>query len=104
MRKGKAKKARASGKAKAEASGKATAETEARAPGKAEARTEDERKEAMNAKQVLEMVKSNGVRIVDMRFCDFVGVWQHFSVPAHTLTADVFEEGLRLAGSSLLSW
>ena len=46
---------------------------------------------AMSAKQVLDLIKKNGVRIVDMRFCDFIGTWQHFSVPAHTLDENTFE-------------
>jgi len=58
----------------------------------------------MNAKQVLELMKKSGVKIVDMRFCDFVGAWQHFSVPAHTITASTFEEGLGFDGSSIRGW
>jgi glutamine synthetase len=58
----------------------------------------------MTAKQVLDLVKKNGVRIVDFRFCDFLGTWQHFSVPAHCLTAGVFEDGLGFDGSSIRGW
>ncbi|MCK6479205.1 MAG: type I glutamate--ammonia ligase [Planctomycetes bacterium] len=58
----------------------------------------------MNAKQVLGLMKEKGVRMVDFRFCDLVGVWQHFSVPAHCLTEAVFEEGLGFDGSSIRGW
>ncbi len=58
----------------------------------------------MNASQVLALVKERGVRVVDLRFCDFVGVWQHFSVPAEALTAGVFEDGLGFDGSSIRGW
>ncbi|MHC4923869.1 MAG: glutamine synthetase beta-grasp domain-containing protein, partial [Planctomycetota bacterium] len=58
----------------------------------------------MDPKQVLEMIQEHGVRIVDFRFCDFMGVWQHFSVPAGLLTEATFEEGLGFDGSSIRGW
>src|SRR5512136_3441603 len=48
---------------------------------------------------VLEMVKS--VKMVDLRFVDLPGTWQHFSIPAHRLTQDLFENGLPFDGSSI---
>ncbi|HEU4394440.1 MAG TPA: type I glutamate--ammonia ligase [Planctomycetota bacterium] len=53
---------------------------------------------------VLDLIRKNGVKIVDMRFCDFFGAWQHFSVPAHTIGAGTFEEGLGFDGSSIRGW
>ena len=47
------------------------------------------------------MVAGEGVEIVDLRFCDLPGLMQHFSVPAHQLTADAFEEGYGFDGSSI---
>ncbi len=58
----------------------------------------------MNAKQVLGLIKERGVRMVDLRFCDLVGVWQHFSVPAHCVSEATFEEGLGFDGSSIRGW
>ena len=54
-----------------------------------------------NPDEVLELVASEGVEIVDFRFCDLPGLMQHFSVPAHQLTADAFEEGYGFDGSSI---
>jgi glutamine synthetase len=54
--------------------------------------------------KVLEMVKQHQVRIVDLRFCDFLGVWQHFSIPASRLDASIFEDGLGFDGSSIRGW
>ncbi|MEY2405731.1 MAG: glutamine synthetase, partial [Acidimicrobiaceae bacterium] len=51
--------------------------------------------------EVLGLVRDEGVEIVDFRFCDLPGLMQHFSVPAHELTADVFEDGLGFDGSSI---
>ena len=50
---------------------------------------------------VLKTVKDEGVEIVDVRFCDLPGLMQHFSIPAHELTEDVFEDGLGFDGSSI---
>jgi glutamine synthetase len=51
--------------------------------------------------EVLELVKNEGIQIIDYRFIDMPGVWQHFSVPSDELKADVFEEGLGFDGSSI---
>jgi glutamine synthetase len=50
---------------------------------------------------VLKLVKDSGIQIVDFRFCDLPGLTQHFSLPAHQLTDEVFEEGLGFDGSSI---
>jgi glutamine synthetase len=47
------------------------------------------------------MVQDEGVEIVDLRFCDLPGLMQHFSVPAHELTEEGFEEGYGFDGSSI---
>ena len=39
---------------------------------------------------------------VDLRFMDFPGVWQHFSIPADALTEETFEEGIGFDGSSVV--
>src|SRR6266516_348634 len=49
--------------------------------------------EERSPSDVLRMVGDEGVEIVDFRFCDLPGLMQHFSVPAHELTDDGFEEG-----------
>ncbi len=51
--------------------------------------------------EVLSLVESEGIEIVDFRFCDLPGLMQHFSVPAHQLTADGFEDGYGFDGSSI---
>ena len=50
---------------------------------------------------VLKMLQDESVEIVDIRFCDLPGLMQHFSIPAHELTEDVFDEGLGFDGSSI---
>ncbi len=50
---------------------------------------------------VLSMISDQGVQFVDFRFCDLPGLMQHFTVPAHELSADVFDDGLAFDGSSI---
>ena len=50
---------------------------------------------------VIQYAKENQVRIVDYRFIDMPGSWQHFSVPMEDLEEDVFEDGVGFDGSSI---
>ena len=58
----------------------------------------------MTPAQVLAMAKEQGVKIVDIRFMDFPGMWQHFSVPICELSESSFEEGFGFDGSSIRGW
>ncbi|OGL45194.1 MAG: type I glutamate--ammonia ligase, partial [Candidatus Schekmanbacteria bacterium RBG_16_38_10] len=42
--------------------------------------------------------------MLDLRFMDFPGMWQHFSVPIDELNEDSFEEGFGFDGSSIRGW
>jgi glutamine synthetase len=50
---------------------------------------------------VLALIKDAGIKVVDYRFVDLPGVWQHFSVPADEVTESVFEDGIGFDGSSI---
>src|SRR5579871_5628361 len=56
------------------------------------------------AKSVIEMAKKQGVKMVDAKFVDTFGTWQHFTVPMAELTAESFSEGLGFDGSSIRGW
>jgi glutamine synthetase len=58
----------------------------------------------MTPKDVLDMAKENGVKVVDLRFMDFPGLWQHFSVPLRELEESSFEDGFGFDGSSIRGW
>lgn len=58
----------------------------------------------MTPKEVLQFAAENDVKMVDLRFLDFLGIWQHFSVPLSELTEDSFEEGFGFDGSSIRGW
>ena len=51
--------------------------------------------------KVLDLVRDRKLRVVDVKFCDLPGTWQHFSIPASALEEDVFREGLGFDGSSI---
>src|SRR5258706_2905495 len=57
--------------------------------------------ERMNPKDVLKLAKEKGARIVDLRFIDLPGMWQHFSIPASELSEGIFEYCLGFDGSSI---
>lgn len=42
--------------------------------------------------------------MVDIKFIDLVGIWQHFTIPIDQLEVDVFEDGLGFDGSSIRGW
>ncbi len=53
------------------------------------------------AREVIAFAEANGIKVVDFRFVDLPGVWQHFSIPVRDLTEDLFEDGLGFDGSSI---
>jgi glutamine synthetase len=58
----------------------------------------------MKADEVIAYARERGVKMVDLKFIDLPGMWQHFTVPLSELTASVFEEGLNFDGSSIRGW
>jgi glutamine synthetase len=52
-------------------------------------------------REVLERAKASGVEVVDVRFVDLPGTWQHFSLPLGELDEGSFSEGLGFDGSSI---
>jgi glutamine synthetase len=58
----------------------------------------------MKPKDVLAMAKEQGAKVVDIRFMDFPGVWQHFTVPISELEESSFEDGFGFDGSSIRGW
>ncbi len=58
----------------------------------------------MTPADALKLAKEKDVRVVDIRFVDFPGVWQHFSVPIGELDESSFEDGFGFDGSSIRGW
>jgi len=59
----------------------------------------------MTPKQVLAMIKDKGVVMVDVKFIDLLGTWQHFTAPISEFKDEApFDEGLGFDGSSIRGW
>ncbi|MFO0967779.1 MAG: type I glutamate--ammonia ligase [Gemmataceae bacterium] len=58
----------------------------------------------MTPKEVLALIREKEVKAIDLRFMDFPGIAQHFTVPAKTFEESVFEDGLGFDGSSIRGW
>ena len=58
----------------------------------------------MTPKDVLDLIKEKEIKVVDLRFLDFPGVWQHFTVPTTELNEGSFEDGFGFDGSSIRGW
>jgi glutamine synthetase len=57
-----------------------------------------------NPKNVIETARKQGAKMVDVKFVDTFGTWQHFSVPMAELTEEVFTDGFGFDGSSIRGW
>src|SRR6195256_1711397 len=55
-------------------------------------------------KSVIESAKKKGAKMVDIKFVDTFGTWQHFSMPISELTEEPFAEGWGFDGSSIRGW
>jgi len=55
-------------------------------------------------KKVLQMIKDNDVKYVDLRFTDPRGKWQHLAHAIETINEDTFTDGIMFDGSSIAGW
>src|SRR5512135_1142 len=53
---------------------------------------------------VIELARKTGAKMVDIKFVETFGTWQHFSCPIRELTEEIFTEGLGFDGSSIRGW
>jgi glutamine synthetase len=51
--------------------------------------------------EVFQFIKANNIGIVDLKFIDLPGLWQHFSVPISELSEDSYVNGFGFDGSSI---
>jgi glutamine synthetase len=57
--------------------------------------------EMTTPKEILAFILEKDVKVVDFKFVDLPGTWQHLSIPADVLTEALFEEGIPFDGSSI---
>jgi glutamine synthetase len=53
------------------------------------------------AHRIPALIRERGIQVVDVKFSDLFGQWQHFSLPARDFDDEVIEEGLGFDGSSI---
>ncbi len=58
----------------------------------------------MDVKGVLDYAAKHNAKILDLRFIDVPGVWQHVSFPIKELTARSFDDGFGMDASSIRGW
>ena len=57
--------------------------------------------QATEVGKLLDLIRQKNIQVVDVKFCDLPGTWQHFSIPASTLDEAMIREGLGFDGSSI---
>ena len=57
-----------------------------------------------SARGFFELAKKNGAEMVDLKFVDLLGTWQHCSYPIDTWDEDTFKDGVGFDGSSIRGW
>ena len=53
---------------------------------------------------VISFIKSNKIKFIDLKFMDFPGQWQHFTVPVTQFDENAFVDGFGFDGSSIRGW
>jgi glutamine synthetase len=58
----------------------------------------------MTPKEFFAFAKKHGADMVDLKFTDLLGTWQHCSFPVETWDEATFEDGVGFDGSSIRGW
>jgi len=58
----------------------------------------------MTPKEFFDFAKKHNAEMIDLKFVDMLGTWQHCSYPVATSDESIFEEGLGFDGSSIRGW
>src|SRR5262245_35699649 len=57
-----------------------------------------------DAREALEWAGQTQATMVDLKFCDLLGTWQHMTLPLRAFDESAFDEGLGFDGSSIRGW
>jgi len=55
----------------------------------------------MTPNEVLKFIKDKGIQVIDLKFVDLPGLWQHFSISAREFDESAFSDGVGFDGSSI---
>ena len=61
-------------------------------------------KEAPAAREAIEWAGQTQAQLVDLKFCDLLGRWQHMTLPLSAFDESAFDDGLGFDGSSIRGW
>jgi len=59
---------------------------------------------AADADEAVSWAVESKAKLVDLKFCDLLGTWQHVTMPLRALEAESFRAGLGFDGSSIRGW
>ena len=59
---------------------------------------------AKTAQDVLRPIKDEGIELIDLKFIDLHGKWQHLTVTPDLVEEEAFTEGVAFDGSSIRGW
>jgi glutamine synthetase len=57
-----------------------------------------------DAREAIEWAGQTQATMVDLKFCDLLGTWQHVTLPIRAFDESAFDEGLGFDGSSIRGW
>src|SRR5205085_279144 len=60
--------------------------------------------DGVEPRQMFEWSRETRAAMVDLKFCDLLGTWQHVSLPIGSFDEAAFDEGLGFDGSSIRGW
>ena len=58
----------------------------------------------MTPAEVTSFIKDKGIKLIDFKFTDLLGTWQHFTTTLNEYGEDIFTDGLGFDGSSIRGW
>jgi glutamine synthetase len=56
------------------------------------------------AREAIAWADTTRAQMVDLKFCDLLGTWQHMTLPVRAFDESAFDEGLGFDGSSIRGW
>ncbi|MBI5402134.1 MAG: type I glutamate--ammonia ligase [Ignavibacteriae bacterium] len=65
---------------------------------------EEQKEKLKKINDVFKLIKEKEIKMIDLRFTDLPGQWQHFSAPVSNLKQEHFYEGFGFDGSSIRGW
>jgi len=54
--------------------------------------------------EVLSLIKDQGIKLIDLKFIDLPGIWQHLTVYENQIDESSFTDGVAFDGSSIRGW